>query len=133
MCILSGAAGGFVGTAWAILVSGPLLRRAGMQASGRESTAAFLQGAALYAASGAAAGLLFWLAWGLPAIVNLPWPAVGLAYGGLVYCAGVLPLLGLARLRLGQPLRFLAVVALEWLVACAAIGQLCALAWHRAG
>jgi hypothetical protein len=133
MCILGGAAGGLVGTAWAILVSGPLLHRAGVHAAARESTIAFLQGAAFYAACGAAAGLLFWLGWGLPAIVNLPWPAVGLAYGGLIYCLSALPLLGLARLRLGQPLRPLAVVALEWLVACAAIGQLCALAWHRAG
>lgn len=133
MCILGGAAGGLVGTTWAILVSGPLLRRAGARSAARESTAAFIQDAVLYAGAGGAAGLLFWLAWGLPAIVNLPWPAVGLAYGALLYCAGALPLLGLARLRLGQPPLLLAIVALEWLVACAAIGQLCALAWQRAG
>lgn len=133
MCILGGAAGGFVGTAWAILVSGPLLRRAGAVPPARETTAAFVQVTVLYAAAGAAAGLLFWLGWGLPAIVNLPWPAIGLAYGGTLYCAGALPCLGLAGLRLGQPPRLLAIMALEWLVACAAVGQLCALAWHRAG
>jgi hypothetical protein len=35
------------------------------------------------------------------------------------------------HLRLRAPKRVAAVLALEWLVACLAIGVLCALTWHR--
>jgi hypothetical protein len=137
MCVLAGTAGGLCGTAWGALVSNSLLRGAAIPAATpvpwRESTAAFVKGAMLYAASGAALGLLFWLGWGLAAFVNLSWPVVGLVYAGLIYCAGALPVLGMLHQRLREPPRIVAVIALEWLVACAAIGLLCAMAWHRAG
>jgi len=137
MSVLAGAAGGLCGTLWGALVSAPPAGGApgatGAPEQWHGSVGAFLQGALLYAACGAALGLLFWLGWGLAALTPVSWPLVGLAYSALVYGGGALPALGLLYLRLHAPPQALAAVALEWLVSCLAIGQLCALAWHRAG
>ena len=90
-----------------------------------------LAGAALRAAAGAALGFLFWLGWGLIALVGTPWYAVGLVYGGLTWTAVAAPALGTLALRGHGPLRPIVAHAVEWLFTCLAIGLLCALAWHR--
>lgn len=135
MCLLAGCAGGLVGTLWAGTVSAALLEKQRTREGAawhRETLARQVCGALLYGACGAALGLLFWLGWGLVALVNVPWLAIGLAFGVLCWAGGALPALGMLQLRLREPRRVAAVLAVEWLVACLAIGVLCALAWHRA-
>jgi len=134
MTIFAGLAGGLAGVLWGGLVTGPwLARRGGLDAdaSRTETTARVVGAAALRAVAGGALGFLFWLGWGLIALVGQPWYAIGLLYGALCWSAIAAPVLGTLLLR-GHGTRLaLAAHALEWLVSCAAIGLLCALAWHR--
>ena len=111
------------------LVHGSAVLGAG--ASRVETAARLFAGAALRAAAGAALGFLFWLGWGLIAIVGAPWYATGLLFGSLAWLAVVAPTLGTLALRGPGPLQPLLAHAVEWLFTCAAIGLLCALAWQR--
>lgn len=134
MAMLAGFAGGLAGTLWSGLVSTPLLARwptLRLQPGPPETAARLLAGAAIHGTCGATAGLLFWLGWGLVAVVAAPWPAVGAAFGGLVWTAGTLPALGalVVRGQLGRGA--LLVTAVESLVACVAAGLLCAYVWHE--
>jgi hypothetical protein len=134
MSLLAGFAGGLVGTLWNGLVSPALLSRvrAGdRQAWHDDSSARLFAGALLYGTGGAVLGFLFWLGWGLIALVGKPWPGVGVLFGLLCWVGAAVPALGMLHLRLREPKRIAAVLALEWLVACLAIGLLCALTWHR--
>jgi hypothetical protein len=134
MCLLAGCAGGLVGTLWSGTVSAVLIEKLRANDQGewhRETLARLVVGALLYASCGAALGFLFWLGWGLVALVNVHWLAIGLAFGALCWTGGALPALGMLQLRLREPRRVAAVLAVEWLVACLAVGVLCALTWHR--
>jgi hypothetical protein len=135
MTLLAGFAGGLLGTLWAGLVTTPLLARwpsLRPAAWHPETASRLLAGAALQGAAGAAAGLVFWLSWGLVAVVAAPWPALGAAFGALVWAAGALPACGVLALRSRGSAGLLALTALELLVACVAAGMLCAYVWHRA-
>lgn len=134
MSLLAGFAGGLVGTLWNGIVSSALLAQ--VRAGDRhvwhdESAGRLFVGALLYGACGALLGFLFWLSWGLIALVGKPWLGVGILFGLLCWAGAALPALGMLHLRLRAPKRLAAVLALEWLVACLAIGVLCALTWHR--
>ena len=134
MSLLAGLAGGLVGTLWGGTVSERLLARERHAESGdrpADTLGTLVASGLLYGACGAALGLLFWLGWGLIALVAAPWPAVGLIFGLLCWSGGALPALGMMRLRRQAPPRVVAVLAIEWLVACLAVGVLCALTWHR--
>ena len=84
MCLLAGFAGGLVGTLWNGLVSSALLARVrdgDRQAWHDETASRLLVGALLYGTCGALLGFLFWLSWGLIALVGKPWPGVGILFG----------------------------------------------------
>jgi hypothetical protein len=135
LSMLAGFAGGLCGTLWAGLVTTPLLaRRPALRPAEpwhEETATRLLMCAALYGACGAAAGLLFWLGWGLVALVSTPWPVLGATYGGLLWLGGTVPSLGSLALRQRRARGAVALVALEGLVACLAAGLLCAYAWQR--
>jgi hypothetical protein len=124
MTVFAGLSGGLAGVLW----SGLVTVAGGTEA---ETASRVLAGAALRAAAGAALGFLFWLAWGLIALVGTPWYTVGLVYGGLTWAALVVPALGTLVLRGHGPARPLVAHAVEWLLTCLTVGLLCALAWHR--
>lgn len=86
--------------------------------------------ALLHMLAGIALGLLFWLSWGLAAIVDVAWWLRGLAFGGLASLATLPPLLN-ARFagRLDSPL--LALFASRWLSTCLVTGMTCAWSWER--
>jgi hypothetical protein len=136
MTVLAGFAGGLVGTLWSGLVTGPVLalvprlRPAGWSP---ETAPRLLAGAVLYGLGGAAAGFLFWLGWGLTALVATPWELVGLLYGALLWSFAVLPAVGIGGLRMRQPAALIALLAAEYLAAALAVGLFCAYAWHRSG
>lgn len=132
--LFAGVAGGLTGALWSGLVSSPWLsrKRLGQPAAWhRETLARFAVQALLYAAAGAALGFLFWLGWGLIAIVNAPWYATGALFGLVSWTASAVPLLGALSLRLKGYAPLAAIHALEWLVTCLATGLLCAFSWHR--
>ena len=136
LSVLAGFAGGLAGALWAGIVSSALLaRRPELSAAGWRPDTAWrvLHTAALYGLSGAAAGLLFWLGWGLVALTNWPWFVVGASYGLLLWFAAAFPALLLLSLRLPTLRAAGVVMAIETLVAAVSIGLLCAFVWHRGG
>jgi hypothetical protein len=132
MTVFAGLAGGLAGVLWSGLVASALPGRGGDPGAARSETASrVLAGAALRAAGGAALGFLFWLGWGLIALVGTPWYRVGLMYGGLAWIAVAAPTLGTLLLGGHGRVRVVVAHAVEWLFTCLTIGLLCALAWHR--
>jgi len=135
MTVLAGFAGGLAGTLWAGIVSSALLaRRPELRAAGWRPDSGWrvLHTAAVYGLCGAAAGLLFWLSWGLVAFTNSPWLMVGVSYGLLLWLAAAFPALLLLSLRVPTLRAAGAVMAIEALVAALSVGLLCAFVWHRA-
>lgn len=133
---LSGLCGSLFGVLWNGFVTIPWLQRLAVRSTAGPAIqrGTFGEQAATmlaYAISGALLGLLYWLSWGLVALNGWPWPAYGLAFGGLAWAALVLPALALTGSRAALPRPFTVLLALEWLVACLAASLLCALAWHR--
>ena len=134
LSVLAGFAGGLAGSLWAGLVSSALLaRRPELSAAGWRPDTAWrvLHTAALYGLCGAAAGLLFWLGWGLVAFTDGPWIVVGASFGLLLWFAAAFPALLLLSLRLPALRTAGVVMAIETLVAAVSIGLLCAFVWHR--
>lgn len=131
--VLAGLSGGLAGVLWSGLVTTPWLARgrAVGEDAHAETAARVLAGAALRAGAGAVLGLLFWLGWGLIAVVGLPWYAVGLLYGVVTWSALAAPALATLLVRGHGPARPVVAHATEWLLTCATIGLMCAWAWHR--
>jgi hypothetical protein len=133
MTVFAGLAGGLAGVLWSGLVTSAWLARSEGRAVAkqRDTVAQVVLASALRAASGAVLGFVFWLSWGLIALVGLPWHVIGLIYGGLCWLALVVPALATLALRWPGLGRVASAHAIEWLFTSLAIGLLCALAWHR--
>jgi hypothetical protein len=134
MTLLAGFAGGLTGTLWGGFVTAPWLSGRATSATGNwrtESASRIVAGAALYGSCGAAAGFLFWLGWGLVAVVAAPWYQVGLLYGALLWTAATLPLLAVLALRGIERPAIVVALGVEMLVATTAVGLFCAYIWHR--
>jgi hypothetical protein len=105
-------------------------------ASGRKSGTHELQvsvlEAFLHMAFGIVLGLVFWLSWGLTAIVQVPWWIRGGAFGGLAALA-LVPALVNVGLSTRSSMRDLGVIALRWLTTCLVVGLICAWTWQRGG
>lgn len=133
MTVFAGLAGGLAGVLWSGLVTAAWLPRdgAGPRGMQQDTVAKIVLASALRAVAGAVLGFVFWLSWGLIALVGLPWQAIGLIYGGLCWIALVVPTLATLALRWPGLGRVATAHAAEWLFTCLAIGLLVALAWHR--
>jgi hypothetical protein len=131
--VFAGLSGGLAGVLWSGLVTTPWIARGAHAAVdvAMESALRVFAGAALRAAAGAALGFLFWLSWGLIAVVGLPWYAVGLLYGVMTWAALAAPALGTLLLRGDWPARPIVAHTVEWLATCVMIGLLCAWSWYR--
>jgi hypothetical protein len=134
MTVFAGLSGGLAGVLWGGIVTRWWLAPGaapGVEDPPAETAWQVLAGAALRAAAGAALGFLFWLGWGLIALIGTPWYSVGMLYGALAWIAVAAPVLGTLRLHGHGSARALTAHAVEWLFTCLAVGLLCALAWHR--
>lgn len=80
---------------------------------------------------GVTLGFLFWLSWGLAAIVQVPWWVRGLAFGGLAAVALVPALLN-TLLNGAMQRGLLAIFGARWLTTCVVVGLGCAWSWERA-
>ena len=88
--------------------------------------------AAVHTVAGAGLGLLFWLSWGLVALVNISWWQRGLAFGVCAWGLLALPAMLLGRMDAHYPWRTLIWIAAEMLSTCALAGLACAWAWAKA-
>jgi hypothetical protein len=86
--------------------------------------------ALLHMLTGIVLGFLFWLSWGLAAIVEVSWWLRGLAFGGL---AAILTLAPLLNSRFARKLDSLLLMlfASRWLTTCIVAGLTCAWSWER--
>jgi hypothetical protein len=134
MSVVAGTSGGLAGLVWHRLVTAAWIARVTGGASGEpasEPVSHQVAAAILFAAGGTALGFLYWLGWGLISLVGAPWYAAGLLFGALAWAGVALPLLGTLSLAVRGFGATALVVAVEWLVTCAATGLTCALAWQR--
>jgi hypothetical protein len=134
MSVIAGISGGLAGLVWSRLVSAPWIARASNGAAwgaSEEPASRQVAAAVLFALAGAALGFLYWLGWGMISLVNAPWYAAGLLFGGLAWAGIALPMIGVLALRLPGLGRTAVAIAVEWLMTCAAAGLSCALAWQR--
>jgi len=82
--------------------------------------------ASAHVIAGAGMGLLFWLSWGLAAVVAVPWWVRGLTFGLLCAAVIALPVLAATALRLKIQRRVLSVLLVEWSYTCTMAGLACA-------
>lgn len=86
---------------------------------------------ALHVVWGVGLGLLFWLSWGLAAVVSVPWWLRGLVFAALAWGFMGLPaIVSMARLRGGARSATVVVVA-QWATTCLIAGLACAWSWER--
>jgi hypothetical protein len=88
--------------------------------------------ALLHMMCGTGLGLLFWLSWGLAAVVQVPWWVRGVSFGALCWLALAVPsTVNFALLRSASAgATFL--VASRWGTTCLLAGLACAWSWERA-
>jgi hypothetical protein len=84
----------------------------------------------LHMVLGVALGLLFWLSWGLAAIVEVAWWIRGLAFSALAMLLMLPMLLNLLLTRRIEH-GLLAVFASRWITTCLVAGLSCAWSWER--
>lgn len=94
-----------------------------------------LTDALLHLICGTGLGLLFWLSWGLAAIVDVPWWYRGLSFAMLCWLPVSLPAvlnawLGAAPER-GLSAKAMAMMASRWAMTCVIAGLTCAWSWER--
>ncbi len=86
----------------------------------------------VYLLVGIGLGLLFWLSWGLTAIVGVPWWLRGSAFALILWLMCCLPLLTMQLLALRLSWKTAAAFAIDWLVIFLSVGLACAWTWEKA-
>lgn len=84
----------------------------------------------LHMVFGVSIGFLFWLSWGLAAVVDVDWWVRGLAFGALATVL-LLPVLFNLLLTRRVDSSLLAIFASRWLTTCVVTGLSCAWSWER--
>jgi hypothetical protein len=86
--------------------------------------------ALLHMLTGIGLGFLFWLSWGLAAIVDVSWWLRGVAFGCLTAALTLTPFI---NMRFARRLDSLSLVlfASRWLTTCIVAGLTCAWSWER--
>jgi hypothetical protein len=99
--------------------------------AGQEHPQLQLTDALLHMLCGTGLGLLFWLSWGLAAIVAVPWWLRGTAFAGLSAVALALPaILDIAWTR-GLTRRMTLAIVSRWATTFLVAGLACAWSWER--
>lgn len=86
---------------------------------------------AVHLLAGLALSFLFWLSWGLTAIISVSWWTRGLSFAALTWVALCCPLLALQILNAQLPARFFSQAARESLISCVVVGMACAWNWAK--
>lgn len=117
----------------AALVLGPLWRWNVLRQTGPVSQTPWseVQFLVIHAAWGAGLGVLFWLSWGLAAVVGVSWWLRGVLFGVLCSSLPVLPAVLLGRVSLAWPWSTVGVLLIDALATGVLTGVLCAWSWAR--
>jgi hypothetical protein len=91
-----------------------------------------LADALLHMLCGTGLGLLFWLSWGLAAVVDVPWWVRGGAFGGLCALTLALPAILSIAWKRGMTWRATVAIAARWATTFLLAGLACAWSWQRA-
>ena len=127
--LAGGAVGAFNGLWWAIL--GPLFATPVAEAQWRVPTLSrHLLSILVHLFAGLGLGALFWLSWGLAAVVNVPWWKRGLSFALLAWLVLAIPVLVSQALTVRLSKRLAVKTAVEWLFTCSAVGLACAWSWR---
>jgi hypothetical protein len=86
----------------------------------------------LHLCAGAALGFLFWLSWGLAAVVDVSWWVRGVSFGSLCWLALALPVTVSLALTQRVSATSAASTASRWATTCIIAGLSCAWSWDRA-
>lgn len=129
--LLTGSLSGLVSVlahsaAWSAL---GLLRGASSNVSRAEPP---VSEAVLHMICGIALAWLFWLSWGLAAIVDARWWVRGLTFGTLSWTALALPSIASIALMRALDVRTAALIASRWATTALTVGLACAWSWHQA-
>lgn len=87
--------------------------------------------ALLHMLTGTALALLFWLSWGLAAVVAVPWWVRGLSFAGLCWIAFALPNVLAVAMARAVTIPMAAVLASRWATTYLLAGLACAWSWER--
>lgn len=130
--MLTGSLAGLISIlAHSVASSGVQLLRAPAKAGATSRADVTVGEALLHMLCGVALGALFWLSWGLAAIVDVPWWLRGLVFASLCWLALAAPLM--LDLALAQRLskRDAALIAARWATTCIIAGLACAWGWEN--
>jgi hypothetical protein len=87
--------------------------------------------ALLHMLYGCGFALLFWLSWGLAAVVEVPWWVRGLSFGSLCWLSFAVPSVVGVALSRGLPVATIAGIASRWAITSVIAGLTCAWSWER--
>lgn len=113
------------------LWSGAQLLRGGPQTTAAMRGEVTVGEAVLHMLCGIALGALFWLSWGLAAVVDVAWWVRGLAFAGLCWLALSAPVIVELAIARRMALRDAALVAARWGTTCIVAGLACAWSWQN--
>jgi hypothetical protein len=85
----------------------------------------------VHMAAGMGLALLFWLSWGLTAIVDVTWWQRGLAFAGLCWTVLCVPIGMQQLLQTHIDWRVVGKSALDALLTCTLVGLVCAWSWSN--
>lgn len=85
----------------------------------------------LHMGAGAALGFMFWLSWGLAAVVDVSWWVRGVSFGSLCWLALALPATASLAMIQRIPLVTAVSTASKWATTCVITGLSCAWSWER--
>jgi hypothetical protein len=127
--LLTGSLSGLV----SVLAHSTLWSAIGLLRGGRTITRAepSIAEAVLHMGCGIALALLFWLSWGLAAVVDSRWWIRGLSFGGLTWIALVLPSLTSLALTRAIDARAAALIGSRWATTTLVVGLACAWSWQQ--
>lgn len=87
--------------------------------------------ALLHMLCGLGLGLLFWLSWGLAAVVSVSWWVRGLSFGSLCWLALAVPSVISVALTRDAAIKVAATIASRWATTCLIAGLACSWSWRR--
>ena len=87
--------------------------------------------ALLHMLAGLGSALLFWLSWGLAAVVDVPWWVRGLSFAVLCWIAFALPTVLAIAMARAVPVPIAAALASRWATTYLIAGLACAWSWEQ--
>ncbi len=131
--LLAGAVGGLA-SVLLLGLAAPLIVRLGAFTPGiwRQTSATWqIAHASIQMLAGVGLGLLFWLSWGLAAVVNIDWWQRGAVFSAVTWAVLAIPVLIANAISVQVEWRAALVTIIEWLCTALCAGLACSWVWTR--